>query len=82
MPKGTQTIEIGCSPGHPRPGDLIAGVIKETGLELRETASRSFGDWTWDYNDIPPEKWKEIQPVLEKRLCELYDNGVIRYCSW
>jgi len=82
MSKDPQTIEIDCPPGRPRPGDLIAGVIKGTGLEPRKTASRLFGNWTWDYNDIPPEKWKEIQPILKERLCKLYDDGVVRYCSW
>lgn len=82
MSEGIQTIEIGCPPGKPRPGDLIAGVIKETGLELRDPVSKSFGDWEWDYNDIPPKKWQEIQPILERRLCKLYDDGVVRYCSW
>lgn len=82
MSNNPQTIEIDCPPGSPRPGDLIAGVIEGTGLELRSPASQLLGNWTWDYDDIPPEKWKEIQPTLEERLCKLYDSRVVRYCSW
>lgn len=30
-----KTIELDCPPGGIRPGDLIDGVIKDTGLELK-----------------------------------------------
>lgn len=79
---GPQTIEIGCPPGNPRPGDLLPGVIKGTGLEVREPVAMLYGDWEWDYSDIDPEKWKEIQPTLKERLVKLYNTGVVRYCSW
>jgi len=77
-----QTIELDCPPGHPRPGDLIDYVIAGTGLPKRETVSRVFGNWKWDYNDIPEEKWKEIQPILGERIRNLYEKGIIRYGSW
>ena len=77
-----QTIEIDCPPGYPRPGDLIEDVIQGTGLPLREDVSRLFGMWEWDYNDINPEVWKKVKPILKERLSKLYDDGVIRYCSW
>jgi hypothetical protein len=77
-----QTIEIDCPPGSPRPGDLIEGVIKGTGLSLRDSSSSFMGCWMWDYNDINPDVWKEIQIILEERLTKLYDNGTCRYCSW
>jgi hypothetical protein len=80
--KPNQIIEIDCPPGYPRPGDLIEGVIKGTGLPLRQDVSRIFGMWAWDYNDMDPEVWKKVQPVLKERLVKLYDNGVCRYCSW
>jgi hypothetical protein len=38
-----KTIILDCPPGHPRPGDLIAGVIEGTGLELKEAVSKLFG---------------------------------------
>jgi hypothetical protein len=78
----TQTIEIDCQPGYPRPGDLIEGVIKDTGLPLRDDVSRFFGCWEWNYNDIDPEVWNRAKPILEKRLNKLYDDGLCRYCSW
>lgn len=80
--KDPQTIEIGCPPGPPRPHDLLPGVIEGTGLEVREPVSMVFGDWEWDYNDVDPEKWEKIKPILEERLIALYNAGVVRYCSW
>ena len=77
-----QTIELDCPPGSPRPEDLIGKVIEGTGLPERDTVSRFFGNWTWDYNDVPKEIWGRIQPILKERITKLYDAGVIRYGSW
>ena len=77
-----QTIELDCEPMRARPDVFIAGVIEGTGLELRETVGRFFGNWTWDYNDIPEDEWKKIQPVLQERISKLYHDGHIRYGSW
>lgn len=82
MVNKSQTIEIDCPPGNPRPGDLIADVIKGTGLESQAPVSMLLGNWTWDYSDVDPEKWKEIQPTLKERLENLYNSSVVRYCSW
>jgi len=79
---GHQTIELDCPPGFPRPGDLIEGVIKDTGLPLREPVSKVFGEWTWDYADIPEEQWKKAQVILAERIAALYNTNVIRYGSW
>jgi hypothetical protein len=77
-----QTIELDCAPGNPRPGDLIDGVIKDTGLPAREAVGKFFGNWTWDYSDISEETWTIIRPVLKERVTHLYQSGVIRYGSW
>ena len=77
-----QTIELDCPPGHPRPGDLIQGVIEGTGLELRESVGRCFGNWTWDYNDVPQEQWEKAKEILRERITKLYEQGFIRYGSW
>lgn len=77
-----KTIELDCPPGSPRPGDLIEGVIKDTGLELREAVSRFFGNWQWDYSDVSDDIWARAQPVLCERITNLYNSGVIRYGSW
>jgi hypothetical protein len=69
----TQIIELDCPPGFPRPGDLIEGVI---------AVSRCFGNWTWDYGDIPEARWLVIQPVIKERITALYHAGKIRYGSW
>jgi hypothetical protein len=82
LTRGKQTIELDCPPGNPRPGDLIADVIQGTGLDVRESVGRCFGNWTWDYNDIPAEKWEEIKPILNDRISLLYNRGLIRYGSW
>ena len=77
-----QTIELDCPPGDPRPGDLIASVIEGTGLPLRERVGAFFGNWTWDYNDIPEAEWEKVKPILKERITALYHSGVIRYGSW
>lgn len=78
----TRTIELDCPPGPVRPGDLIEGVITGTILPLKPEVSRFFGNWTWDYSEIPERQWEEIQPILAERINALYDKGVIRYGSW
>ena len=77
-----QTIELDCAIGTPRPGDLIAGVIKGTGLPKREPVLKLLGEWTWDYSDIAEKKWKKISPTLGVRITSLYRSGVIRYGGW
>lgn len=77
-----QTIDLDCAPGSPRPGDLIGDVIAGTGLPLRDTVSRLFGNWTWDYSDVSPAVWEEAKPLLKERITKLFESGAIRYGSW
>lgn len=77
-----QTIELDCAPGGLRPGHLIADVIAGLGLPEREPVSKVFGNWTWDYSDIPTEVWQKVNPELEKRISALYNSGKIRFGSW
>ena len=77
-----QSIEIDCPPGAPRPGDLIDSVIEGTELPKRETVSRVFGNWEWDYTDIDSEVWQKANSIISERLKKLYNNGIIRYASW
>lgn len=77
-----KTIELDCPPGYPRPGDLIANVIKGTGLLLKDDCGRFFGNWTWNYSEVSDEDWEKAKPILKKRISALYDAGVIRYGSW
>lgn len=77
-----KTIELDCPPGLPRPGDLIAGVIKDTGLPFKEKVSTFFGNWVWDYSDIPDYIWEKIKPILKERITNLYKKGIISYGSW
>lgn len=77
-----QTVELDCAPGFPRPGHLIGGVIEGTGLPEKESESRIFGKWTWDYSEVDPELWKQARPVLKERIKALFEKGLIRYGSW
>jgi hypothetical protein len=77
-----KTIELDCPPGAPRPDELIQGVIKDTGLELREPVGKFFGNFTWDYRDVPDDVWLKAKPILKTRITALYQCGRIRYGSW
>ena len=77
-----QTIELDCAPGTLRPGDLIGVVIKDLGLPEREPQSMFFGNWKWNYSDVPEDTWQRARPELKARITALYDAGVIRYGSW
>ena len=75
-------IGLDCPPGDPRPGDLIEGVIQGLGLEMKDPKSKLCGAWTWDYSEVPDERWLEIQPVLKKRIAALYRKRIIRAGIW
>lgn len=77
-----QTIEIDCAPGPVRPGDLYVHVIAGLGLAEREPVSTFFGNWTWDYSDVPANEWAAVRPLLKSRITDLYNRGRIRYGSW
>lgn len=79
---GEHTIELDCPPGSPRPGDLIADVIKDTNLPLRDDISRLFGNWRWEYNDVDCDTWDKAKPILKERITTLFNEGTIRYGSW
>ena len=77
-----QIIELDCPPGVLRPGDLIAGVIANTGLPLREPVAKSFGNWTWDYSDLSSSQWNAVVTTIQERIVKLYESGNIRYGGW
>lgn len=77
-----QTIELDCAPGTPRPDTYIKDVLADTGLPIRDTISRWFGNWKWDYSDIPADQWNAVQPLLKERIIALHRKGCIRYGSW
>ena len=84
MTNNQYTIELDCAPGGIRPGDLIAGVIKDTGLPVSEPVAKVFGNWTWDYSEVEgiADLWLKAQPILKERISALYNSGRIRYGSW
>lgn len=80
-----QTIDIDCPPMTPRPDAYIRGVLKDTPLEKylpRKPVSMFFGNWKWNFTDVPVEEWKEANPTIAERLTVLYKLGHIRYASW
>ena len=77
-----KTIELDCAPGGMRPEHLIKGVIKGTGLEVKEPSNKLFGNWTWDYSEVDDETWRLINPLLRERISKLHEDGIIRYGSW
>lgn len=57
-------------------------MIEGTGLAEKETESRLFGNWRWDYSEVSDEDWEKVRPTLKERIKRLHDNGIIRYGSW
>lgn len=83
MSSEKQQIEIDVAPfSGPRPDELLSSVLQDTALPLRQSTSRIFGCWLFDYTDIDPEVYAEARPIIEKNLRQLYDSGMIRYGSW
>jgi hypothetical protein len=78
----TQTIELDCEPGVPRPDTLLPGVLEGTGLTPKEPCLKWFGNYTFDYSEVPAEEWARIQAITRPRIEALYHEGRIRYGSW
>jgi hypothetical protein len=76
------TIELDCAPGGIRPGDLIEGVLAETGLPVFEAGSKLFGNWTWSFGPEHDEVFAKAKPIIKGRITSLYHDGLIRYGSW
>ena len=72
-----QEIHLECPPGDPRPGDLMPELLRGTGIPLRDSESRLFGHWKWDYNDISREVWEAAVPTIMRRMDCLYRDGII-----
>lgn len=77
-----QTIELDCAPGAARPDTHIGEVLADTGIPLKDPVSKVFGNWMWDYSDVPQEVWEAAKPKLKERISALYNSGRIRYGSW
>lgn len=77
----SESIELDCPPGCPRPNDLIGQVLEGTRLTA-EPASTIFGLAVWHF-DVSREEWEaRIQPMVAPRIKALHEDGVIRYGSW
>lgn len=79
------SIELDCSPGFPRPSDLIVSVVAGTALEavvLPTNANSSImGNWTWAF-ELTDEEYAFAKPIIEAHIVRLYEKGLIRYGSW
>ena len=84
MPKPIKIIELDCAPGLPRPSDLIEGVIAGTILKkhLTDPVCQFFGNWTYAFENVSDEDWREAQKKTKPRIEALYLEGRIRYGSW
>ena len=80
------SIELDCPPGSPRPFDLIEGVLKDTGLEVKdfETSPPFFGNQEWSLKEASNKEdvFLAARPTLKERVEKLYNTGFIRYGSW
>ena len=81
------SIELDCPPGTPRPNDLIAGVLAETGFEVEdfETGPPFFGHQVWILKESADKDalFTAIRrEVIKDRVVKLYNDGIIRYGTW
>lgn len=81
-----QTIELDCSPGGKRPNEFISDIVKELNIDhdkLEERVkNRFFGNWEYDFSDVPEDEWDLNKPKFKERIKSLYNRGCIRYGSW
>ena len=78
----SQEIILDCAPGMIRPGDLLPGILLETGIEPVEASSKLFGSWVFCFDHIDKSVWESKKETIEKRIKVLFDQGLIRYGSW
>jgi hypothetical protein len=79
-----QRIEIATTGNdYPKEEDLIDAIIEDTGLPKRKHIRdyTLIDTWVWDYNDINPEKWNDMLPIIKERIETLYNAGIIRDIS-
>ncbi len=80
-----QSITLDCAPGGTRPGDLIAGVLADTGLTEADfsTGTPFFGEQVWTLKDPAKEPtFLVAQATYKERVTALYHAGAIRYGDW
>jgi hypothetical protein len=78
----SQEIVLDCEPGIVRPGDLLPGILEGTGIEPVEASSKLFGAWTFNFDHVEKSVWETNKQTFEKRIKQIFDQGLIRYASW
>lgn len=80
------SIELDCAPGNPRPDDLFAGVLKDTGFDVVDfdTPAPFFGHQIWILKESAnkDDMFAKAKPVFKERVTALYNSGLIRYGTW
>jgi hypothetical protein len=78
------TIELDCSPGGPRPDDLLPKALEGTELTPNdfEIVSKFFGNWTFELNALKEDIYATHRNTIMTNIKILYDRGFIRYGSW
>ena len=67
---------------HPmalRPDTLLPLVLDRTHLPIRDASVRSFGEWTFDYQDIDRGVWDASLATLKNNITCLFHENRIRY---
>jgi len=81
-----QFLTLDCPPGGIRPGDLLPGVLKDTGLSPEDftVVSKLFGSWQFNLtNQDKSPCFEQVRYTLIKdRITKLYNDGLIRYGDW
>lgn len=81
-----QSIEIDCAPMTPRPDTWIGGIVAGTGLPEDglpgRITNKFFGNWVWDFSDVPQDVWDAANSTIKERLTNLFEHGRARYVSW
>lgn len=78
------TIELDCSPGGPRPDELLPKALEGTELIPNdfEIVSKSFGNWTFELDESKEDLYDTHRDTIKNNIKYLYDKGYIRYGSW
>jgi hypothetical protein len=81
------SLDLDCLPGDIRPPHVFAMLIEDTELtegDFEDSGRTIFGmrEYLVRPNHKSIARFREAQPVLERKIREFYDEGVIRYGSW
>ena len=78
-----QYLILDAPPVRRRPDDLLRVLLNDTDISYREPTVRSFGEWTFEFDDVPPEAWRTaLDATIVPGIRRLHASGNIRYAEW